>query len=174
MRHAFALLFLLALGFPALANSPEPDREDIQAAAQTCSEDGAFGYHFRDKAAAPRDTAIAPFAIEKLGQQREGLFEITAVAWFGKAPMSGEDRNALAIWVYHAIDAQIVAQHRFAKRAQHKDGVTYFSTPDPKRGFALDLSHEGTRVRLICTDLGLKKKAWKPVKDTSADGEQAP
>lgn len=172
MRRAWALLLPLALGFPAWADSPEPDRSDIAAAAETCTADGAFGYHFRDKAAVPHDIAMAPFAIEKLGRQREGLFEITAVAWFGKAPMSGEDRNALAIWVYHALDTQIVAQHRFAKRALHKDGVTYFSTPDPKRGFALDLSHEATRVRLVCTDLALKKKAWK--EGAGPGGEPAP
>ncbi len=156
----------------AYGNPSEPDRAAIAQAVQTCTQEGAFGYRFGEKDARPRDSGIAPFAIEGLGTQREGLFEIAAAAWFGTAAVPDEERSALAAWVYHALDAQIAARRRFAKRATRKDGVTYFSDADPARGFALGLSHEGQRVRLACTDLARQQRAWKPVKGVGPESGQ--
>ena len=175
MKRLCALIAFLVLAAPvctAYANSPEPDRTAIAESTQTCTAEGAFGYRFGEKDARPRDSAIAPFEIEGLGAQRDGLFEIAAAAWFGKAPMSEEDRNALSAWVYHALETQITARRHFVKRATRKDGVTYFSDADPARGFALDLSHDGLRVRLACTDLALKKRAWKPVPGVGPESGQ--
>lgn len=166
------VLLLAALTGPVLANSPEPDRGALEAAAHTCTAQGAFGYRFGEHDTRPRDTGITPFEIETLGRQSDGLFEIAAVAWFGKAPMSGEDRMALASWVYHLIDTKIAASHHFAKRAAKKDGALYFSDSDPEQGYALDLSHDGVRVRLACIDLERRKNAWKQVKGVGPESNQ--
>jgi hypothetical protein len=166
------LLAAVASVCGAQGNSPEPDRAAIAEAVQTCTAEGAFGYRFGEKDARPHDSAVAPFEIEGLAAQRDGLFEIAAAAWFGKAPMSEEDRYALSAWVYHALETQINARRHFAKRALHKDGVTYFSDADPSKGFALDLSHDGLRVRLACTDNALKKRAWKPVRGVGPESGQ--
>jgi len=171
-KHIAIVIFLAGTVCTAYGNSPEPDRTAIAAATQTCTAEGAFGYRFGEKDARPHDTAIAPFEIEGLATQRDGLFEIAAAAWFGKAPMSQEDRYALAAWVYHALETQITARRPFAKRTSRKDGVTYFSDTDPARGYTLDLSHDGLRVRLACTDSALKKRAWKTVKGVGPESGQ--
>jgi hypothetical protein len=173
MRRALFLSPLL-FAVTASASSPEPDRAAIAAVAETCNSEGAFGYHFGEKNAQPRDTGISPFEIEGLNTQRDGLFEVSAAAWFGKAPMSDEDRRALTTWVYHAIETQVTARRHFAIRAQHKDGVTYYSDPDIKKGFALDLSRDPLRVRIVCSDQSLKRKAWKQVKGVDGTSTDTP
>ncbi len=171
-RVLWALLAATAAICSAYGNSPEPDRTAIGEAVQTCTAQGAFGYRFGEQDARPRESGVAPFEIEGLSAERDGLFEIAAAAWFGKAPVPEDDRTALAAWVYHALEAQITARRPFARRAGRKDGVTYFSDADLAKGFALDLSHDGLRVRLACSDLARKQRAWKPVRGVGPESGQ--
>jgi hypothetical protein len=162
-RSWIIVVTLLAIG-AASAESPEPSREAVAAAARSCTADGAFGHRFGEKTSARgTDTGIAPFRIESLSRRGDGLFEIVAVAWFGKAPMSGEDRIALANWVFGALDAE-AAKRGFARRDERRDGVTYHSSADVATGYTLDLSHDGVNVRIDCTDVALKRRAWSQMR----------
>ena len=148
------MLAILALTVAAYANSPEPSRETFAAVVKTCTADGGFGYRFGDQHAVPRDTSLPPFAIETLSQGREGLFEIVARASFAKAPMSGEDRIALARWVFATLDTDIAAARQFARREPRRDGVQFVAA-----SFVFDISRDGTEVRLTCTDIARKRAA---------------
>lgn len=139
----------------ASASSPEPSPSAFAALARTCTADGAFGLHFGQKNVALAGWAgIAPFAVDAWSEGRDGLYQITAAASFAKAPMSQEDRVALAAWVLRKLDSDIAATHRFSRRDPRRDGVR-FSTAT----LALDLSQSGTTVRMTCTDLARKNAA---------------
>jgi len=156
---AAAVLLLL----PARAESPEPDPVAIVRAAQSCTAEGAFAHRFGEKLAKPAtETGAPPFTIEALSGTGRGdvVFEITAVASFAKARMSGEDRIAMASWFFRALNGEIAAEKRFVRRDMRRDGVAYHSNADVRTGFVLDLSHDGTEVRLDCTDVALKRRAW--------------
>ena len=152
-RWCFAIAFL-ALTAAASANSPEPSPQTFAAVIQTCTAGGAFGYRFGEQGVRARETGLPPFVIETLSDGRDGLYEITAAASFAKAPMSGEDRIALANWVFGKLDRGIAARN-FVRRQPRRDGVAYIAD-----AFVLDLSHDGTTVRVACTDIARKKRAW--------------
>jgi hypothetical protein len=159
MRRALFALMLVAAG-PAFADAPEPSRQAIAKAAQTCTAEGAFGLRFGGTSSdAGQD--IPPFAVDQVSS-RAGIFRITAHAWFGKAPMSAEDRRALAGWVVRALDSE-AGKRGFARREQRADGVTYTSASAPHAGYALDISHEGVDVWIVCTDFSdTHSKAGRP------------
>jgi hypothetical protein len=153
---------------PALAESPEPDRPAIVRAAQSCTAEGAFGHRFGEKNAGPKSgTGVPPFAIETLSStaREDAVFEITAVASFAKALMSGEDRIALANWFFRALDTEAAAERRFPKRDVRQDGVTFHSNADVTTGYTLDISHDGTSVWIACTDVALKRRAWSEMRE---------
>ncbi len=151
---AIALLAVAAATSPiAWANSPEPSPETIAAITNTCTADGAFGYRFGERKAIAHDTGLAPFAIETLSASRDGLFEIVAAASFAKAPMSGEDRVALAGWVFGKLDAG-AAMRKFSRREPRRDGVRYIAS-----AFVFNLSRDGTTVHVTCTDIARKTRA---------------
>jgi hypothetical protein len=143
---------LLVTMIPAHANSPEPSREVFAAVEKTCTAAGAFGYRFGASHATARDTGLPPFIIETLSESRNGLFEIVATASFAKAPMSGEDRIALAGWVSQKLDTDIAAARQFLHREPRRDGVQFIAA-----GFTLAISQDGTAVRLTCTDLARRR-----------------
>lgn len=155
MRRIFIALSLLAITAAAQANSPEPSRQTLAALANTCTADGAFGYRFGDHRASVRDTGLPPFVIATLSDGQGGLYEIVAAASFAKAPMSGEDRIALAKWVFGQLDSGIAAR-KFARRQDRRDGVAYIAD-----AFVLDLSRDGTTIRISCTDIARKQQAWR-------------
>jgi len=153
---------------PVLAESPEPDRAQVVRAAQACTAEGAFGHRFGEKNARPgSDSGVPPFAVETIDTTRhDGLvFEVTAAASFAKARMSGEDRIALAALFFRTLDAEVATEHRFAARDARRDGVTYRSSADATTGYTLDLSHDGTSVRIDCTDVALKRRAWTEMRE---------
>lgn len=153
-RWVWSAIAVLALLTAASANSPEPSAETLAALAKTCTADGAFGYRFGQKDAVLLGWAgIPPFAVETLSNGRDGLFEIVAAAAFARAPMSGEDRIALAGWVFKKLDTAIAARN-FLRRQERRDGVAYIAA-----GFVLDLSRDGTTVRVSCTDIERKQRA---------------
>ena len=155
LRRSATLSWALALAtLPAAANSPEPSRETFAAVVKTCTADGGFGYRFGDGHATARDTGLAPFVIESLSQGREGLFEIVARASFAKAPMSGEDRIALARWVFATLDTDIAAARQFPRREPRRDGVQFIAA-----SVVFDINRDGTEVRLTCTDIARKRAA---------------
>ena len=161
LRKSATLGWALALAaFPAAANSPEPSREAFAAVVQTCTADGGFGYRFGDKLAVPHDTGLAPFAIETLSESRDGLFEIVARASFAHAPMSGEDRIALAGWVTRKLDTDIAAARQFPRREPRHDGVQFVAA-----SVVFDISRDGTEVRLTCTDIARKRAAREEVRE---------
>jgi hypothetical protein len=145
---------ILALTASAYANSPEPSPATFAAVIQTCTADGAFGYRFGEHGVSAHATGLPPFVIATLSQNREGLFEIIAAASFAKAPMSGEDRIALTNWVFEKLDSGVAAR-KFVHRQKRRDGIAYIAS-----AFVLDLSHDGTTVRIACTDIARKKPAW--------------
>jgi len=151
---AIMALTVMILEGAANANSPEPSAQTFAAVVQTCTANGAFGYRFGERGATPRQTGQPPFVIETLSENRDGLFEIIAAASFAKAPMSGEDRIALANWVFQKLDSGIAAR-KFVRRQERRDGVSYIAD-----AFVLDLSHDGTTVQVACTDIARKKRAW--------------
>ena len=155
LRKSATLGWALALAaFPAAANSPEPPRETFAAVVKTCTADGGFGYRFGDKHATTRGTGLPPFAIETLSESRDGLFEIVAHASFAHAPMSQEDRIALTDWVTRKLDADITAARQFPRREPRRDGVQFVAA-----NVVLDISRDGTEVRLTCTDIARKRAA---------------
>jgi len=155
MRLGSVLAALLLTASMALADSPEPDRITFAKVAQTCSETGAFGYTFGEKNAGPRDTGLAPFQIETL-RGENGLYEITAKAYFGKALMSQEDRIALADWVARKLDRQIAAAHKTAVRTTAADGEVRFTFGNT----LLSLGYDGVTVQLTCTDVVRQSAAF--------------
>lgn len=147
----------------AHAESSEPDHSTIVRVAQKCTAQGAFGHRFGEKSvevAPPAD--VPPFFLENLSSTRrdDAVFEITAAASFAHALMSNEDRIAMATWVFRALDKEVSAEHRFAKRIERRDGVLYASGD----GFTFDLSHDGTKVRLTCTSIALKQRAQEEMR----------
>ena len=164
MRGLPLLVLALAIAPAALAESPEPDHAAIVRAVRSCTAEGAFGHRFGEKnGKSVPDGGAAPFAVETLsGTAREdAVFEITAAASFARAKMSGEDRVALADWVLRALDAEAAAEHRFTGRTARRDGVLYVSGAD----FTLDLSRDGTDVRLTCTSIALKQRAREQMRE---------
>lgn len=158
MRRALCSLLLLCTA-PAFASSLEPSPADIARAAQSCTAEGAFGIRF-GAADLSKGAAIGPFAVEQISTKPpHGVFRIATLASFAKAQMSEEDRMAVATWVLRKLDAEIAANRRFAARQPRPDGVTYFSANDRRTGYALDISHSGVAVRMICTDLSLAPQA---------------
>lgn len=136
MRAAIALVMLASA---AHANSPEPSRATLAAVAATCTEKGAFGAHFGESDHQPG--GIAPFVIEPSSNANA----ITAAASFARAPMSAEDRDFLAAWVFRKL-ASAIAARKFAHRQDRRDGITFTAET-----YTLDLSRDGTTVRLTCT-----------------------
>lgn len=152
MKRVAVSLFVLAFLAPAFANSPEPSQEDIARAAQTCTADGAFGIRFGEPNEAGKRTDIPPFAIDQVSSRGSGVFRVIARADFGRAPMSAEDRRALAGWVLRALDSQ-AAKRSFVRHESRHNGVTFYSSAEPHKGYALDLEHDGVNVWMVCTDL---------------------
>lgn len=137
------------------ASSPEPSQRVITLLATSCTAGGPFLYRFGEHSTGESESVLQPFAIESFVSDRhEGLFAITAAASFAKAPMSGEDRIALARWVLNRLDSEIVATRRFVRRQTRPGGVA-FSTAN----ILFELTQTGTTVRLTCTDTGRKKRA---------------
>ena len=142
--RVWAAAFIVLAG-AAEANSPEPSRETLAAIASTCTAQGAFGHHF-GVPIREQGEGIPPFIVEapsRQGAHKEWV-EITASASYARAPMSQEDREYLAKWVYEQLAARIAAR-RLAHRHDRSDGTTFV---DPL--FVLDLSRDGTTVRLSC------------------------
>jgi hypothetical protein len=146
------ILSLALCALPAFANSPEPSDKDIARAAQACTSDGAFGVRFGQINDAGKRADIPPFTVDQVSSRGNGVFRVIARADFSKAPMSGEDRRALAGAVLRALDAE-AAKRDFARRQARDGGVTFFSSTVPNQGYALDLEHEGTTLWMVCTEL---------------------
>lgn len=143
--RAWGAIAVLILTSAAYANSPEPTRQTLAAVAASCSAEGAFGHRFGDTIA-ELGAGIAPFAIDAPARHGPNgdWVEVSASASFAHAPMSQEDRVFLAKWVYEQLVARVAAR-KFLHRHSRSDGTTFV---DPL--FVLDLSRDGTTVRLRC------------------------
>lgn len=145
------VLFLAAcLTAPVLAAPSEPSPAQIRHLAEACTAEEAFGLHFAQKMSANDSLPAAPewAPVQWLSARRNsgGIFEVEATASFEKALMSNEDREALARWVFRALDAEIQSRHSFARRDARPNGATY-SAP----GLIFDLSQDGAVVRMTCS-----------------------
>ncbi len=168
-------------GAPGAGGAPlEPGATQIAHAAATCTAKGAFGFRFGDRYMGHWvDTTLppeqAPFTAATIGLYRLAthmdahyprIYQVEAFADFQKKP-STYGTWPLAERFFQAINAQIVASHRFAVREvlpsgsahHHYGGALYRSSATLETGYTLKLTYDLTLVKLTCTDLVRKQLA---------------